>query len=203
MKKSEIFNEDQKNVFLVDKSKIKPDINFFCESCGDDILFSIQKIWNPFLNRYEIEITDRELCANCLQFDTSNEIESKINHLDYCTGCQQRIYTNYKTSFVKNGDKSQYLIDFKNSNFETVYCSNIECEEMGIKKPRQTPLFFYNKLDLINWQRSQGLKGCKLDDISDEGLLNEMNQNGWYDKIDGAYRVVTDEEIKNGYWNNK
>ena len=60
--------------------------------------------------------------------------------------------------------------------------------------------YFKHSDDLIKWQRSQNINGYLKNDISDDGLFDEMWASGWIDKTKKGWRVVTDKEIENGYW---
>ena len=52
-----------------------------CESCGEKVLFEVQKEWNKKLNRYELIECGSEMCIGCLKFDTANWTKFELIHI--------------------------------------------------------------------------------------------------------------------------
>ena len=62
------------------------------------------------------------------------------------------------------------------------------------------PLIFKDKKSLIEHLRKEGDE--EYNKASDEYIFNEAESLGWFEYIErGKYRIVTDEEINDGYWN--
>ena len=101
---------------------------------------------------------------------------------------------------VWNEERGEWVIELTGFSMCTD-CLQYDCFKWEGQEPDPNPLYFKTSDEAIKWQRKQGKYGYSKNEISDEGIFNEMNENGWIDETPNGWRIVTDEEIEAGYWN--